>query len=65
MLQEALAVEQRVLSPEHPSTLGSTSSLSCCLAERGYEAAADMARQALRARQRVLGPEHSATLERK
>jgi len=35
MYREALASRQRVLGPDHPDTLGSTSCLAVCLNEQG------------------------------
>jgi tetratricopeptide (TPR) repeat protein len=59
MHQRALELKERVLGPEHPSTLTSMYNLAGVLRDQGkYEAAEEMHRRALELCERVLGPEH-------
>jgi tetratricopeptide (TPR) repeat protein len=60
---DALSTRERVLGPEHPSTLTSMNNLALVLDSQGkYEAAEEMHRRALELREKVLGPEHPDTL---
>ncbi|KAF2466639.1 uncharacterized protein BDR25DRAFT_327985 [Lindgomyces ingoldianus] len=55
-LRVSTDTREKVLGPEHPSTLTSMSNLA------GYEEAESMNRQTLARREKVLGPEHPDTL---
>jgi len=60
---EALAIQRRVLGPEHPDTLNSMIYLAMDLALQGrYPEAEKLERDTLAIQQRVLGPEHADTL---
>jgi hypothetical protein len=62
--REVLAVERRVLGPEHSHTLATANNLASALAEQGENAeAVTMQREALVVRRRFMGPEHSHTLK--
>ncbi len=63
LYQRALATFERVLGPEHPSTLSTVNSLVNLYAEQGkYEQAEPLYQRALATFERVLGPEHPSTL---
>ena len=63
MYERALEARERVLGPEHPSTLGSVNNLATLLYRKGdYAGAQPLVERALEARERVLGPEHPSTL---
>jgi hypothetical protein len=63
MERDVLAVRQRVLRAEHPSTLTAASNLASSLLRQGkYDEAEKMDREVLAVRQRVLGAEHPDTL---
>jgi len=63
LLKRALEARERVLGPEHPSTLVSVNNLAYLLESTGdYAGAEPLYRRALEARERVLGPEHPDTL---
>ncbi|RDW59053.1 hypothetical protein BP5796_11977 [Coleophoma crateriformis] len=63
MHRQALALRERVLGAEHPSTLTSMDNLALVLGGQGkYSEAETMHRQALALRERVLGAEHPSTL---
>jgi hypothetical protein len=63
IFRELLAVQQRVLGPEHPSTLGAANNLANALHEQGkYAEAEAMLRKTLAVQQRVMGREHPETL---
>jgi len=56
-------VDERVLGPEHPATLGGRNDLARWTEEAGDPAAArDHYAELLPVDERVLGPEHPATL---
>ena len=58
-----LAIEERVLGPEHPSTLASRMSLASALSSQDKHTEAEQEKRAVLAVQvRVLGPEHPNTL---
>ncbi|KAI9860949.1 MAG: hypothetical protein M1813_005628 [Trichoglossum hirsutum] len=59
----ALSTRERVLGPEHLSTLVSMDNIAVVLDNQGkYEAAEEMHRRTLELREKVLGPEHPDTL---
>jgi tetratricopeptide (TPR) repeat protein len=61
--RECLAVEERVLGPEHPATLDSVYNLASLLEDQGdYNAAEALFRRALTADERTLGADHPKTL---
>jgi hypothetical protein len=61
--REVLAVEKRVLGPEHPSTLTSAANLAASLMYQGKHAEAEQIhREVLAAGKLVLGSEHPETL---
>ncbi|KAK3333869.1 hypothetical protein B0T19DRAFT_139514 [Cercophora scortea] len=63
MHRRALDGKEKVLGPEHPSTLASVSNLASVLQDQGkYEEAEQMNRRALNGKEKVLGPEHPSTL---
>ncbi len=63
LYRRALAAQERVLGPEHPSTLTSVNNLAGLLVGRGALGEAEpLYRRALAAQERVLGPEHPSTL---
>jgi hypothetical protein len=63
MHRDTLAVEQRVLGPEHPDTLLTAMSLANALTNQGKHAEAKtMHLETLAVQQHVLGPEHPDTL---
>jgi hypothetical protein len=63
ILGKLLTVKQRVLGPEHPSTLVTAGNLARSLSGQGkYADAGRIQREVLRAQKCVLGPEHSRTL---
>ena len=63
MHQTVLTHREKVLGPEHPSTLASINNLALVLSHQGkYEEAEAMHRQALKDKEKVLGPEHPDTL---
>jgi tetratricopeptide (TPR) repeat protein len=63
MNRQTLARKEKVLGPEHPSTLTSMNNLANVLNRQGkYEEAEAMNRQTLARYEKVLGPEHLNTL---
>ena len=61
--EDCLAIEGRVLGPEHPATLMSVNNLAGLYESQGrYGEAEPLYRRALEARERVLGVEHPDTL---
>jgi len=63
LVRQALQVGERVLGPEHPSTLDSVNNLAALLESKGdYAGALPLYQRALEASERVLGPEHPDTL---
>jgi uncharacterized low-complexity protein len=63
MYRETLAVQQRVLGPEHPDTLNTATSLAIAVFTQGkYGESEAMYRETLAVQQRVLGSEHPSTL---
>ena len=63
MYRELLSAQRRVLGPEHPETLMSSSNLANTLYSQGkYTDAETMQRDALSVQRRVLGPNHPSTL---
>ena len=61
---ETLAIERRVLGPEHPDTLALMNNLANGYQSDGKFAQAEaLHSQALEAQRRVLGPEHPDTLK--
>jgi tetratricopeptide (TPR) repeat protein len=63
LYRQGLAIERRVLGPEHPSTLVTAGNLAASLDRQGkYAEAETMYREVLVVRRRVLGPEHPSTL---
>jgi serine/threonine protein kinase/tetratricopeptide (TPR) repeat protein len=62
-LERALDLRRRVLGPEHPATLDTTSNLAAVFDLEGkYAEAEALDSQILQIRRRVLGPEHPDTL---
>jgi hypothetical protein len=60
--RQVLDIRQRVLGPEHPSTLETRHEIAGMMVEQGRAADAEAEyRQVLDIRQRVLGPEHPST----
>jgi|GEM_PF-3304336 len=60
---DMLAVQRRVLGPEHPDTLASMNNLADALGEEGrLPEAEQLLREALDLRRKVLGPDYSETL---
>jgi eukaryotic-like serine/threonine-protein kinase len=63
LIEQAVAIQRRVLGPEHPDTLSSLNLLASVLRREGHYAEAEkLNRQTLEIRRRVLGPEHPDTL---
>ena len=63
LFQQALAMCERVLGPEHPDTLNILNSLAVLYVDQGkYEQVEPLYQRALEASERVLGPEHPDTL---
>jgi len=63
MQREVLAVMQRVLGAEHPSTFGTAHNLAASLSNQGkHDEAEMMLREVLAVRKRVLGAQHPYTL---
>jgi hypothetical protein len=60
--RDVRAVQERVLGPERPDTLTTTSNLANALPLGKNTTAEKMLLEVLAARQRVLGPEHPDTL---
>jgi len=61
--KQGMEIRQRVLGPEHPETLSSTSNLAKVLFDEGhYMEAEKLQRETLDVEKRVLGPEHRNTL---
>jgi hypothetical protein len=59
MQREVLDMQRRVLGPEHPDALITTSNLAASLHDQGKHAEAEqMQRKVLDVQRRVLGPEH-------
>jgi hypothetical protein len=62
--EQVLAAYERVLGPDHPSTLGSRNNLANAYRAAGRtEEAVTLHEQVLAVRQRVLGPEHPDTVQ--
>ena len=62
-LSQALAIQRRVLGPEHPDTLYSMNGLASSTQSRASTPQAEaLNSQTLEIRRRVLGPEHPDTL---
>jgi tetratricopeptide (TPR) repeat protein len=63
MYRKVVAVQQRVMGPVHPNTLGTTMNLASALVKQGkYLKAETMYRELLAVQKRVVGPEHPNTL---
>jgi tetratricopeptide (TPR) repeat protein len=63
MLQQALAGYEKVLGPDHTSTLDSINSLGILYRDQGkLQEAEVMSQQALAGYEKVLGPDHTSTL---
>jgi len=63
VVRMSVEAREKVLGPEHPSTLTSVNNLGLVLERQGkYEEAEAMQRRAFRAREKVLDPEHPDTL---
>ncbi len=63
LYRRELEASERVLGPEHPSTLTGVNNLAGLLESQGdYAGAEPLYRRALEACERVLGPEHPSTL---
>jgi tetratricopeptide (TPR) repeat protein len=63
LLRQALADSERVLGPDHPSTLSTRANLANVFIQLGrLEEATDLLRQTLADSERVLGPDHPSTL---
>ncbi|KAH9428645.1 hypothetical protein MCOR02_011191 [Pyricularia oryzae] len=63
MYRETLALREKVLGPENPSTLASINNLALVLKNQGkYEEAEQMHRKTLELSKKVLGPENPETL---
>ena len=61
--ERLVADQERVLGPDHPSTLNSRNSLAIAYQEAGrLDEAISLHEQTLAARERVLGPDHPDTL---
>jgi hypothetical protein len=61
--RDVLAAKQRVLGPDHPSTLTTRHQVAYEMAELGdHDGALAEYRDVLAAKQRVLGPDHPSTL---
>jgi tetratricopeptide (TPR) repeat protein len=59
-----LALQQRVLGPEHPNTMDTFANLASALRSQGNYAEAETTYRAVLAiQQRVLGPEHPNTMK--
>jgi tetratricopeptide (TPR) repeat protein len=62
--ERALAIREKALGAEHPSTATSLNNLALLLASQGdYEGARPLDERALAIREKVLGPEHPDTAE--
>jgi tetratricopeptide (TPR) repeat protein len=62
LYQQVLDAQQRLLGPEHPSTLGTMNNLAALLFELGdLSHARNLFEQVLETRQRLLGPDHPST----
>ena len=63
LVQQAMEIQKRVLGPENPETLKSTSSLGYIVFQEGhYPEAEKLDRDTLAIQRRVLGPEHPDTI---
>ncbi|KAL5867143.1 hypothetical protein ACKVWM_007998 [Pyricularia oryzae] len=63
MHRKTLALREKVLGPENPSTLNSMNNLALVLYRQGkYEEAEQMHRKTLALYEKVLGPENPSTL---
>ncbi|QPN66566.1 tetratricopeptide repeat protein [Synechococcus sp. CBW1006] len=63
LYQRCLEAQERLLGPEHPSTLTTVGNLAGLYQDKGeYEQAEAFYSRALEARERLLGPEHPSTL---
>jgi tetratricopeptide (TPR) repeat protein len=63
LYERALAICERVLGPDHPTTATSLNNLALLLQDQGELAAArPLLERALAISARVLGPEHQATV---
>ena len=64
MDEQVLAARERVLGPDHPSTLQSRNNLAVGYRVAGrLDEAITLHEQVLAARERVLGPDHPSTLQ--
>jgi len=63
LFEETLAIENRVLGPEHPDTLATMHNLALVIGDLGrLEDACKLFEETLAVQKRVLGPEHPDTL---
>src|SRR5260221_13896991 len=63
LMQRARTAKERVLGPEHPSTLSTVNNLAVLYWNQGkYEQAERLMQRALTTKERVLGPEHPDTV---
>jgi tetratricopeptide (TPR) repeat protein len=63
LFQQALAIRQKVLGPDHPDTARSLNNLAALYYNQGkYEQAEPLYQQALAIWQKVLGPDHPSTM---
>lgn len=63
LYSEVLAMQSRILGPDHPETLTTKASLAATMSRQGnYEEAKRLEMSVLRTMQRVLGPAHPHTL---
>jgi tetratricopeptide (TPR) repeat protein len=63
LYSEVLAMQSRILGPEHPETLSTKANLAATMSRQGnYEEAKRLEMSVLRTMQRVLGPAHPHTL---
>ncbi|KAI6439877.1 hypothetical protein MCOR15_011898 [Pyricularia oryzae] len=64
MHRETLALREKVLGPEHPSTFDSINNLALLFASQGkYQEAEQMHRKTLEFCKKAMGPEHPSTLD--
>ena len=63
MFTDALAVQRRLVGPDHPDTLTMTMNFGLVLKSQGKHTEAEtIYREVLTVQRRVLGPEHPSTL---
>jgi tetratricopeptide (TPR) repeat protein len=63
LYERALAIFERVLGPEHPTTALGLNNLALLLKEQGdYKGAQPLYERALAIREQVLGPDHPTTV---